>query len=112
MPERVYRVVHEHKTRIIEKQVIVFSDILHFGNFINRTSVKDVEAFLLFNESIHTAICSEFRGTVRAIVGDEYFFTFQDEVLLNVKNRKYVILAEQPAVPPSSRVYGKGIKCF
>ena len=79
MPERVYRVLREHRTRIIENQVIVVSDVRHFGDFTNRASVKDVEAFLLFNENIHTAICSEFGGTVRAIVGDEYFFTFQDE---------------------------------
>jgi class 3 adenylate cyclase len=79
LPERVYRVLREHKTRIIEDQVIVVSDVRNFMKFANSASVKDVEAFLLFNENLHTAICTEFGGTVRVIVGDEYFFTFQDD---------------------------------
>ena len=77
-PEKVYRILREHKTRIIKDQILVFTDLRHSSAFFGSASVKDIEELLVYHENLHTQICEEFAGTIRSLAGDECFITFAD----------------------------------
>jgi class 3 adenylate cyclase len=73
---RLHRLEHEHATRILEDEVMVFSDLGGFTAYVESHSTADVERLLLHLESIHTRSCSANGGTARGIAGDSYFLTF------------------------------------
>ena len=75
---RIYKLDQSHRTRIITNQTIVFSDLRGFSRFSVLQPVEAVEELLTRLESLHNEICSKFGGTVRFILGDEFFFTFRE----------------------------------
>lgn len=77
-PNSVYKVVQDHKTRMIENQVIVFTDLMQFVHFSEKAKIKQVEELLMKNDELHNLICQEYGGIIRLIMGDCYFLTFEN----------------------------------
>lgn len=77
-PNSVYKVVQDHKTRMIENQVIVFTELLRFVHFSEEANIKQVEELLMKNDELHNLICREYGGIIRLILGDLYFLTFEN----------------------------------
>ena len=77
-PVKIYKILQEHKSRIIKDQIIAFTDLGNFTAFSESASMKDAEEMFTFHENLHNHICVEFAGTIRSISGDQCFLTFSD----------------------------------
>lgn len=77
-PVGIYKIDRELKTRIIENQVIVFSDISHYTPFTLNHGIEDVETLLSELDAIHTRVCTKYGGSIRMVMADGYFLTFPD----------------------------------
>jgi class 3 adenylate cyclase len=77
-PEKVYRVLQKHRTRVLTDHYIVYTDANRFQHFTNSAGIEEVENFLLDCDDLINEICDKHGGIIRQINGDEYFFTFTD----------------------------------
>jgi class 3 adenylate cyclase len=44
-PEKIYRVVKRHRTRVLTDQFIVFTDAMRFTSFIKSAGIEEIEGF-------------------------------------------------------------------
>jgi class 3 adenylate cyclase len=77
-PVKVYKILHEYRSRLIKDQIIVFTDLRNSTAFSDSASIKDFEEMLIHHESLHIQMCEEFAGIIRNNTGDRYFITFSD----------------------------------
>lgn len=77
-PVKVYRILQEHRSRIIKDQIIVFTDLGGYTAFTESASIKDAEEMFTYHQCLHNQICEQFAGTIRQIGGDQCFMTFSD----------------------------------
>ena len=77
-PEKVYRVLQKHRTRVLTDHYIVYTDANKFEHFVKSATIQGVENFLLDCDDLINKICDKHGGIVRQVNGDEYFFTFTD----------------------------------
>lgn len=77
-PERVYRVVQKHRTRVLTNQYIVFTDVRSWISFTKSREIADVENFLMEYDDLLNEICDGHGGVIRNRSGDEYFITFSE----------------------------------
>ena len=75
-PQRVYKVDRVHRTRVLENQAIVFTDVKGFSKFATTNDMADVEKVLSFWEGAHQRLAQASGGRVRAFQGDSFFLTF------------------------------------
>ena len=77
-PVPVYRIEQMHRTRVIDHQYILFTDLRSFSRLVERPSLSTVEKVLdrLF-ELLHQ-VARELGGTIRFNAGDAYCLTFGD----------------------------------
>lgn len=73
---QIYKLDLKHKTRVIEQQIIVFTDVEGATSFAVSHDTDDVERLLTHHEAIHGRVCEQFGGTVRMFIGDACFMTF------------------------------------
>jgi hypothetical protein len=77
----VYRIEHTHRTRTIEGQYIVMTDLQGFSTLVANASIFEVEKML---DGLHDLVaggCREFGGTTRYSHGDAYCVTFPETAL-------------------------------
>jgi class 3 adenylate cyclase len=77
-PEKIYRVVQKHKTRVLTNQYIVFTDVRSWMWYTASKGIEDVEDFLLAYDDLMNEICDTYGGIIRNTSGDEYFLTFSE----------------------------------
>jgi len=77
-PEKLYRVLQKHRTRVLTDHYIVYTDANKFEHFVKSASIQGVENFLLDCDDLINEICDKHGGIIRQVNGDEYFFTFTD----------------------------------
>ncbi|HEX9837900.1 MAG TPA: adenylate/guanylate cyclase domain-containing protein [Anaerolineales bacterium] len=77
-PEKLYRVLQKHRTRVLTDHYIVYTDANKFEHFVKSASIQGVEDFLLDCDDLINEICDKHGGIIRQVNGDEYFFTFTD----------------------------------
>jgi len=77
-PEKVYRVVQKHKTRVLTNQYIVFTDVRSWMWYTASKGIEEVEDFLLEYDDLMNEICDSYGGIIRNTSGDEYFLTFSE----------------------------------
>jgi len=82
-PEKIYKVEQKHKTRIIKDQYIVFTDINGWGSYTRRSTIDEIESFLLLYDTLVNEVILQHGGLVRKFSGDSFFLTFRelDQVL-------------------------------
>ena len=76
--ERVYKIDQRFKTRIIENQIIIFTDLAKFGPFIQAESVERVESVLWKLEEVMRSSCEKYGGIIRQTIGDAFFITITE----------------------------------
>lgn len=77
-PEKVHRVEQKQRTRVLTDQYIVFTDTRGFTRFVKSNNIELIENFLLECDDLINDVCEKYGGTVRQVVGDQYFFTFTE----------------------------------
>lgn len=77
-PEKIYRIVQTHRTRVLTDQFIVFTDVMRFTPFIRSASIEEVEGLLLDCDDLINEVCDQHGGIIRQVNGDQYFLTFTD----------------------------------
>jgi class 3 adenylate cyclase len=77
----VYRVEQTHRTRVIEDQCIVLSDLRGFTRFVETSPMTTVEKLLDALLGLTSRVCREFGGMIRFTTGDAYCMTFADASL-------------------------------
>lgn len=75
-PEKVYRIQQRYQTRHIQNQILVKTDLRGFTHYQESHSTREVETLLTYLDQSQKAICREFGGTIRLILGDSYYLTF------------------------------------
>lgn len=75
-PERIYKIDQRHKTRIVQNQAIVVTDVRGFTAYQKSRSIECVEALLTHLDALEKAVCEDYGGTIRLIMGDAYLLTF------------------------------------
>lgn len=79
--EKIYRVEQKHQTRIVSNQIIVITDLKGFNSYHDNNSIERVEALLIHLDALEKAICQEYGGTIRFLIGDAYLLTFTNAEL-------------------------------
>jgi class 3 adenylate cyclase len=74
----VYRIDQTHRTRVLENQYIVVTDLRRFLAFTESHSMAAVEKVLDHLLEVVGRVCREFGGTNRFAYGDAYCLTFPD----------------------------------
>lgn len=74
----VYRVEQRHRTRIIDKTYILFSDLRGFGRFIDAEPLTAVERILDQFAALTSEVAREFSGTIRSSLYDNYWITYSE----------------------------------
>lgn len=77
-PEKIYRVIQKHRTRILTNQFIVNTDIRSWMSYVSSNEIDDVERFLMAYDDLLNDICDTYGGIIRNTSGDEYFITFSE----------------------------------
>jgi adenylate cyclase len=77
----VYRVEQTHRTRVIEDQYIVFTDLRGFTRVRETSPMTTVEKLLDALLGLTSRVSREFGGMVRFNTGDSYCVTFADASL-------------------------------
>ncbi len=77
-PEKVYRILQKHRTRVLTDHYIVYTDARRFNLFMKSAGIEEVESFLLDCDDLINEICDKHGGIIRQVDGDEYFLTFTD----------------------------------
>jgi class 3 adenylate cyclase len=77
-PVPVYRVDQAHRTRVVEGQYIVITDLRGFMAFVESHSTTAVERVLDHLLELVGAVCRDFGGTTRFVGGDSYGLTFPE----------------------------------
>ena len=75
-PAPVYRVEQTHRTRVIDDQYIVFTDLRSFSRLMDRPSLTTVEKVLDRLFDLVSEITRELGGAIRFSAGDAYCLTF------------------------------------
>lgn len=75
-PAKIYKIEQRHRTRIIEGQIILCTDLGAFGKYQQTHTIEDTEKLLLFLDDSMKETCRRNHGVVRNIVGDSYIVTF------------------------------------
>jgi class 3 adenylate cyclase len=75
-PAPVYRVEQTHRTRVIDDQYIVFTDLRSFSRLMDRPSLTTVEKVLDRLFDLLNEIARELGGVIRFNAGDAYCLTF------------------------------------
>ncbi len=75
-PEKVYRILQKHRTRVLTDHYIVYTDANRFSLFMKTAGIEEVESFLLDCDDLINEICDKHGGIIRRVDGDEYFITF------------------------------------
>jgi len=77
-PERIYKVEHKHRARVLTDQFIVFTDMRGWSRYIITGSIEEVEAVLFDYDDLINDLCAKHNGVIRNKAGDQYFLTFSD----------------------------------
>lgn len=77
-PQKIYRVLQKHRTRVLTDQFIVFTDVKRFTSFIKSASIEEVEGLLFDCNDLINETCDRHGGIIRQVSGDQYFLTFVD----------------------------------
>jgi class 3 adenylate cyclase len=77
-PVPVYRIEQTHRTRIIDDQYILFTDLRSFSRLMERPSLSTVEKVLDRLFELVNQVARELGGTIRFNAGDAYCLTFGD----------------------------------
>lgn len=77
-PVAVYRVEHAHRTRVVENQYIVITDLGGFIQLCESSPMAVVEAVLDRLSELIGETCREFGGIARFSRGDGYCLTFHE----------------------------------
>jgi class 3 adenylate cyclase len=77
-PVPVYRIDQTHRTRVLENQYIVVTDLRGFMAFIESHPMAAVEKVLDHLLEVVGRVCREFEGTNRFGHGDAYCLTFPE----------------------------------
>src|SRR5215831_3249567 len=77
----VYRIEQTHRTRTIEGQYIVVTDLQGFTTVVENASMPEVEKTLDGLHDLVAGVCREFEGTIRFSQGDSYYVTFPEAPL-------------------------------
>ena len=72
----VYRVEQTHRTRVIDDQYIVFTDLRRFSRLMERPSLSTVEKVLDRLFELVNEVTRELGGSIRFSAGDAYCLTF------------------------------------
>ena len=72
----VYRVEQTHRTRVIDDQYIVFTDLRRFSRLMERPSLSTVEKVLDRLFDLVNEVTRELGGIIRFSAGDAYCLTF------------------------------------
>jgi len=80
-PVPVYRVEQTFRTRVLEDQYIVVTDLRGFSAMFETTTMVDVEAMLDRLRELVDGACRDFSGVNRMVTGDSYCLTFPDPKL-------------------------------
>ena len=75
-PVPVYRVEQTHRTRVIDDQYIVYTDLRSFSRLMDRPSLSTVEKVLDRLFEVVNQVARELGGTIRFNAGDAYCLTF------------------------------------
>jgi len=75
-PAPVYRVEQTHRTRVIDDQYVVFSDLRAFSRLMERPSLTTVEKVLDRLFELVNQVARERGGIIRFNAGDAYCLTF------------------------------------
>ena len=74
----VYRVEQTHRTRVVEDQYIVFTDLRGFTQLVEGSPMTTVEKLLDALLGMINRVSQEFGGMVRFSTGDSYCVTFAE----------------------------------
>lgn len=74
----VYRIEQTHRTRVIDDQYIVFTDLRSFSRLLDHPSLTTVERVLDRLFELVNQVAREDGGTIRFNAGDAYCLTFGD----------------------------------
>ena len=77
-PVPVYRIEQTHRTRVIDDQYIMFTDLRGFSRLLERPSLSTVEKVLDRLFELINQVARELDGTIRFSAGDAYCLTFGD----------------------------------
>jgi len=77
-PVPVYRIDQAHRTRVLERQYIVVTDLRGFTAFIESHPMTAVENVLDHLLELVRGVCRDFGGTHRFGAGDSYCLTFPE----------------------------------
>jgi len=80
-PLPIYRVEQTFRTRVLEKQYIVITDLGGFSDAVETAPMSGVEKILNRLSSLVDALCRDFDGVRRMTAGDSYCLTFEDPKL-------------------------------
>jgi adenylate cyclase len=72
----VYRIEQTHRTRVIDDQYIVFTDLRHFSRLLERPTLTTVEKVLDRLFELINQVARDVGGTIRFNAGDAYCVTF------------------------------------
>lgn len=75
--EKIYRIDQKHKTRIVQNQTIIVTDVKGFTAYQESNSIENVEKLISHLDRLEQEVCEEYGGTIRLIMGDAYLLTFQ-----------------------------------
>lgn len=70
-PEKVYKVEHAYRTRVLTSQYIVYMDVRGWQSYTDSKTIEDVERFLLDYDDLINEICDLYGGVIRNKFGDE-----------------------------------------
>ena len=77
-PVSVYRVEQTHRTRVVEDQYILFTDLRGFTPLVEGSPMTTVEKLLDTLMELIDGVSQEFGGMVRFNTGDSYCVTFAE----------------------------------
>jgi class 3 adenylate cyclase len=80
-PLPVYRVEQTFRTRVLENQYIVITDLKGFSAALETAPMSEVEKILDRLRDLVDRACRDFDGVSRMIAGDSYCLTFADPKL-------------------------------
>ena len=77
-PVKVYKIEQQHKTRVIQNQILVATDIAGFTRFYQTHTIAETEDLLVFLDESIKQVCEAHGGVIRLILGDGYFLSFPE----------------------------------
>lgn len=102
-PLPVYRVEQTFRTRVLENQYIVVTDLKGFSAALETAPMSEVEKILDRLRDLVDHVCRDFDGVSRMSVGDSYCLTFADPKLALAAVERLVEEWHAPGRPEAAR---------